>query len=174
MDAIGGWHALLRPDVELSPAACAGFAASMRTRKLTFGERVHCPFLRPFFLTEQDEARMRAAAETIAALGERVVRAALESAALFEQLGLDEAETRLVRIDPGYPTSSTASRLDAFLLPDSLHFAEYNAESPAGLAYTQRLCELFDALPIMERFREGRRVRFNPTIAPMLDALMAS
>jgi hypothetical protein len=174
MDAIGGWHALLRPDVELSPAACAGFAASMRTRKLTFGERVHCPFLRPFFLTEQDEARMRAAAETIAALGERVVRAALESAALFEQLGLDEAETRLVRIDPGYPTSSTASRLDAFLLPDSLHFAEYNAESPAGLAYTQRLCELFDALPIMARFREGRRVRFNPTIAPMLDALVAS
>jgi hypothetical protein len=174
MDAIGGWHALLRPDVELSPAACAGFAASMRTRKLTFGERVHCPFLRPFFLTEQDEARMRAAAETIAALGERVVRAALESAAVFEQLGLDEAETRLVRIDPGYPTSSTASRLDAFLLPDSLHFAEYNAESPAGLAYTQRLCELFDALPIMARFREGRRVRFNPTIAPMLDALMAS
>jgi hypothetical protein len=174
MDAIGGWHALLRPDVELSPAACAGFAASMRTHKLTFGDRVHCPFLRPFFLTEQDEARMRAAAETIAALGERVVRAARESAAVFGQLGLDEAETRLVRIDPGYPTSSTASRLDAFLLPDSLHFAEYNAESPAGLAYTQRLCELFDALPIMERFREGRRVRFNPTIAPMLDALMAS
>src|SRR5687767_2470832 len=114
MDAIGGWHALLRPDVELSPAACAGFAAAMRTRKLTFGDRVHCPFLRPFFLTEQDEARMRAAAETIGALGERVVRAALQSAAVFEQLGLGEAETRLVRIDPGYSTSSTASRLDAF------------------------------------------------------------
>jgi hypothetical protein len=174
MDAIAAWHALLRPDVELSRAACTDFAASMRARKLTFGDRVHCPFLRPFFLTEQDESRMRAAAESIAALGERVVRAALESPAVFEQLGLNEAETRLVRIDPGYRTSSTASRLDAFLLPDSLHFAEYNAESPAGLAYTQRLCELFDALPVMARFREGRSVRFNPTIAPMLDALVAS
>jgi hypothetical protein len=174
MDAIGAWHALLRPDVELSRAACTDFAASMRARKLTFGDRIHCPFLRPFFLTEEDESRMRAAAETIASLGERVVRAALESAAVFDQLGLSEAETRLVRIDPGYKTSSTASRLDAFLLPDSLHFAEYNAESPAGLAYTQRLCELFDALPAMARFREGRSVRFNPTIAPMLDALVAS
>ena len=174
MDAIGAWHALLRPDVELSPAACTAFAASMRARKLTFGDRIHCPFLRPFFLTEQDEARMRAAAETIAALGERVVRAALESPAVFDQLGLNEAETRLVRIDPGYQTSSTASRLDAFLLPGSIHFAEYNAESPAGLGYTQRLCELFDALPVMARFREGRRVRFNPTIAPILDALVAS
>jgi hypothetical protein len=174
MDAIGAWHALLRPEVELSPAACAAFAASMRARKLTFGDRIHCPFLRPFFLTEPDEARMRAAAETIAALGERVVRAALESPAVFGQLGLSEAETRLVRIEPGYKTSSTASRLDAFLLPDSIHFAEYNAESPAGLGYTQRLCELFDALPAMARFREGRRVRFNPTIAPILDALVAS
>jgi hypothetical protein len=174
MDAIGAWHALLRPDVELTRGACLELAASMRARKLTFGDRVHCPFLRPFFLTEEDEARMRAAAETIAALGERVVRAALESRDVFDQLGLDEAETRLVRIDPGYATSSTASRLDAFLLPGSLHFAEYNAESPAGLAYTQRLCELFDALPVMARFRQGRTVRFNPTIAPILEALVAS
>ena len=36
----------------------------MRSRKLTFGDRVHCPFLRPFFLSAADEARMRRAAET--------------------------------------------------------------------------------------------------------------
>jgi hypothetical protein len=174
MDSIAAWHALLRPDVELTPRFTGELAAAMRARKLTFGDRVHCPFLRPFFLSEEDEARMRAAAETIAALGERVVGAALESPAVFEQLGLTDEETRLVRMDPGYARASTASRLDAFLLPDSLRFAEYNAESPAGLAYTQRLCELFDALPIMSRFREGRSVRFNPTIAPLLDALLAS
>jgi uncharacterized circularly permuted ATP-grasp superfamily protein len=174
MDAIGAWDALLRPDVELGRRYCEEFAASMRARKLTFGDRVHCPFLRPFFLTEADESRMRAAAETIAALGERVTAAALASRSVFDQLGLTEAETRLVRMDPGYACASTASRLDAFLLPDSLHFAEYNAESPAGLGYTQRLCELFDAMPAMERFRTAREVRFNPTIEPMLDALVAS
>ena len=174
MDAIAAWDALLRPDVELSRRYCEEFAASMRARKLTFGDRVHCPFLRPFFLTDADESRMRAAAETIAALGERVTSAALESRAVFDQLGLTEAETRLVRIDPGYACASTASRLDAFLLPDSLHFAEYNAESPAGLGYAQRLCELFDTTAAMTRFRVGRRVRFNPTIEPMLDALVAS
>jgi uncharacterized circularly permuted ATP-grasp superfamily protein len=174
MDAIGEWHSLLRPDVELSRRQITEFAGVMRARKLTFGDRVHCPFLRPFFLTEHDEARMRAAAETIAALGERVTAAALESPALFDQLGLTAAETRLVRIDPGYNCASTASRLDAFLLTDSLHFAEYNAESPAGLAYTERLCELFDSMAVMRRFREGRHVRFNRTIEPMLKALLAS
>jgi uncharacterized circularly permuted ATP-grasp superfamily protein len=110
----------------------------------------------------------------MAALGERVTAAALQTPAIFNQLGLTDAETQLVQIEPGYDRASTASRLDAFLLPDALHFAEYNAESPAGLGYTQRLCELFDQLPAMKTFREGRRVRFNPTIEPMLDALIAS
>jgi hypothetical protein len=174
MDTIDVWHSLLRPDVELSRRYCEEFAASMRSRKLTFGDRVHCPFLRPFFLTAEDESRMRAAAETIAALGERVVSAALTTPSLFSQLGVTEAEERLVRIDPGYTIASTASRLDAFLLPDSLHFAEYNAESPAGLGYTQRLCELFEETPAMNAFRGKLQVRFNRTIEPMLEGLLAS
>jgi Circularly permuted ATP-grasp type 2 len=174
MDAIEAWHGLLRPEVELTPRFTRDLSAAMRERKLTFGDRIHCPFLRPFFLTAAEEARMRVAAESIAAFGERVTRAALESPALFEQLGVTEAETRLVRLDPGYERASTSSRLDAFLLPESLHFAEYNAESPAGTAYTQRLCELFASLEVMSRFRQGRDVRFNPTMAPLLEALVSS
>ncbi|HEX2452121.1 MAG TPA: circularly permuted type 2 ATP-grasp protein [Vicinamibacterales bacterium] len=174
MDAAGEWHALLRPEEELSPAFCRRFADAMRARKLTFGERLHSPFLRPFFLTDRDEARIRTASEAIAAAGERVVRAALESPSMMRQLGMTEPEIRLVEIDPGYGTASTASRLDAFLLPDSLHFAEYNAESPAGLGYTQRLCELFDTLPAMTRFRGPHRVRHYGTIDAMLGALLAS
>src|SRR5262249_38283602 len=154
MDAAGEWHALLRLDEELSPSFCRRFADEMRARKLTFGERLHSPFLRPFFLTDRDEARIRTAAEAIAAAGERVARAALESPELMRQLGMTDPEIRLVELDPGYATASTASRLDAFLLPESLHFAEYNAESPAGLGYTQRLCELFDSMLVMGRFRE--------------------
>ncbi len=174
MDLIGDWHALLRPDEELTPRFTSAFAASMRARKLTFGQRVHCPFLRPFFLSAADEARIRAAAEAIAALGERVVRAALESDDIYEQLGMTEAEDALVDIDPGYQTASTTSRLDAFLLSDSLHFAEYNAESPAGIGYTQRLCELFDSTAVMGRFRDKHQVRFHQVIEALLDALIAS
>jgi uncharacterized circularly permuted ATP-grasp superfamily protein len=173
MDLAAEWHALLSPD-ELSPAACLHFAGSLRERKLTFGDRVHCPFLRPFLLTDADERRIRAAAETIAAAGERVVHAAMASRSLLGELGMTEPEISLAAIEPGYATSSTASRLDAFLLPDSLHFAEYNAESPAGLGYTQRLGELFDALPVMDRFRQRHAVRYHRPIDGMLTALLAS
>jgi uncharacterized circularly permuted ATP-grasp superfamily protein len=174
MDAIAAWNMLLRRDEELTPRFAREFADTMRVRRLTFGDRIHCPFLRPFFLTASDESRMRAAAETLAALGERVVHGALASRPLFDQLGVNDAEARLARIDPGYATSSTASRADAFLLPESLHFAEYNAESPAGPGYTQRLCELFDSLDVMSRFREEHRVRYYRPIESLLEALLAS
>ena len=109
------WHRLLRPDVELSPAFLNELNARMRAERLTFGERIHCPFLRPFFLTAEDELRVRVVAEAIAALGERVVKQSLADPRLLAQSALSSEEERLARINPRYGTSSTASRLDAFL-----------------------------------------------------------
>jgi uncharacterized circularly permuted ATP-grasp superfamily protein len=174
MDPVGDWNALLRPDEELTPRYAQAFAGAMRARRLTFGQRVHCPFLRPFFLSAHDEFRIQSAAQTIATLGERVIQAALASDDLYDQLGVTEAEDALMDIEPGYAIASTASRLDAFLLPDSLHFAEYNAESPAGIGYTQRLAELFEATDMMARFRESHTVRFHRVIDGLLEALLAS
>lgn len=180
MQALEAWRAALRPE-DVTPEACLALAAAMRARRLTFGDRIHCPFLRPFLMGATDEARIRRAAETLAVLGERVAREAIASAGLRAQLGITEAEERLVLIDPGYATASTASRVDAFLVPagstgaqGGLHFAEYNAESPAGPGYTQRLAEFFDSLPVMARFREGRDVRHHQTIEPLLAALLES
>lgn len=174
LSPIDVWHSLLRADVELTPAFCAELSAQMRAKRLTFGDRVHCPFLRPFFIDAADEARVRPVAETIAVLGERVVEAALASREILGQVGLSAEEERLARIEPGYKLASTASRLDAFLLPDSLQFAEYNAESPAGLGYAETLAEVFRGLPIMARFEERFRVDSYPLSATILDALLAS
>jgi len=168
------WHSLLRADVELTPAFCSELNARMRSERLTFGNRVHCPFLRPFFLTTQDEQRVREVAEAIARLGERVVKQALADPQLLAQVALNPEEERLARINPRYPTSSTASRLDAFLLPDSLQFAEYNAESPAGLSYAEKLADVFDELPVMKRFAERYRVHKFALIKPILAAQLAS
>ena len=61
MDAVAAWTALLRPERELTAEFAASLADAMRQRKLTFGDRVHCPVLRPFFLTAADETRIRTA-----------------------------------------------------------------------------------------------------------------
>ena len=171
-DPIACWHALVRQGTDAH--LCAGLAARMRERHLTFGGRLLCPFLRPFFLEPSDEGRIKRAAETLWRLGERLAQAAAADPGLMADLGLSEAEMALARINPGYGVASTAARADAFLLPDSLQFAEYNAESPAGPGYSQRLAELFDGEPLMDRFREQFDVRHYTPITELLDALLES
>ena len=171
-DPIDAWHALVRERADAN--LCDGLAARMRERHLTFGGRLLCPFLRPFFLEPADEGRVTRAAETLWRLGERLAEAAAADPALMADLGLSEDEIDLARIPPGYDVASTAARADAFLLPGSLQFAEYNAESPAGPGYSQRLAELFDGEPLMDRFRTGFDVRHYTPIPRLLEALLES
>src|SRR5437870_9240567 len=146
----------------------------MRARRLRFGDRVLCPFLRPFFLAPADVARVTAVVEVLWTLGERVARAAIENPSLFSALALSEAEIRLAEIDPGYQTASTTARADAFIQKDSLQFAEYNGESPAGAAYSQGLAELFGEQQVMARFRERFDARLFTPVERLLEALLAS
>src|SRR5213082_1984510 len=169
--AIESWHALVGDD---AGRLCAPLADRMRGRRLVFGDRLLCPFLRPFFLEPHDEARVARAAETLWSLGERIAQAALNDASLLDQLRLSDDERRLAAIDPGYATTSTAARADAFLLPESLQFAEYNAESPAGPGYAQGLAEVFADTPLMTRFEERFTARMYRPIRTLLDALVAS
>ena len=166
------WESLL--DTVDAAALCGHVTEGQRSRRLRFGDRVLCPFLRPFFLDAGDEARVRQVAETLWVLGERVAQVAIDSPDMLRQLALSDAEIRLARIDPGYATTSTAARADAFILPESLQFAEYNGESPAGAAYSQGLAELFDAEPLMARFRERFDARFYRPVEALLEALVAS
>lgn len=172
MNASDHWSTLV--PAQAGGEDCATLAARMRERRLTFGGRLLCPFMRPFFLDESDEPRVREAAQLLWTLGERVVRIALEDETLLRDLALSDDEIRLARIDPGYLTASTAARADAFLLPDSLQFAEYNAESPAGLAYSEGLAELFGETAIMTRFRQAFDARMYRPVEMMRDALLAS
>ena len=118
---------------------------------------------------------MRAVAETIAAIGERVVAAAMAQPELLRRVRLTEAETRLARIDPGYGRASTTSRLDAFLLPDSLDVRRVQrrvAGRPRPMPRTS--AEVFDGLDIMARFRERFEASYFRLSTHLLDALLAS
>jgi len=169
---IDHWNRLLG-DIDAA-GWCASLAERMRARRLHFGGRLLCPFLRPFFLDAADEARVKHAAETLWTLGERVARTAMDQPQLLADLALSDAEIRLARIDPGYETTSTAARADAFVLPDSLQFAEYNGESPAGAGYSQGLAELFSEQPLTARFADRFDIRMYRPVEQLLAALVAS
>jgi len=168
------WDQLLKAELRSSPKFTEQFYGKLRDAHLTFGSRVHCPFLRPFFLSPRDEERVRDVAETMAEFGERVANAAMNDAALLGQFHLRAEELRLVRLGKNAGPVSTASRLDAFLLPDSLKFAEYNGESPAGAGYTETLAEIFRALPLAKEFAKKYEMHSYPLSAKLLDALVTS
>jgi hypothetical protein len=173
-DPVESWNEFLRPLLKESPDFPKKFLKDLQDAKLTFGNRVHCPFLRPFFLSPQDEARVRHATETLARLGERLASSALKDQTLFAQFHLRPEEERLVRLPAGNGPASTASRVDAFLLPESLKFTEYNGESPAGSGYTETLSEIFRVLPVMKEFAERYDIHSYPLSARLLDALIGT
>jgi hypothetical protein len=168
------WNDLLKAELRDSPKFTEQFYERLRRAKLTFGNRVHCPFLRPFFLSPEDEQRVRVVAETMVQLAERVADLALKNEGLLKQFHLREQELRLVRLGKTAGPASTASRLDAFLLPESLKFAEYNGESPAGAGYTEVLAEIFRDLPVMKRFQTTYQIHSYALSAKLLDALVMS
>jgi uncharacterized circularly permuted ATP-grasp superfamily protein len=172
VNAIAYWNSLLT-NVD-GAQLCASLSSAMRARRLRFGDRVLCPFLRPFFLGPDDEARVRRVVEVLWTLAERVARAAIDDPAMLSELALSDAEIRLARIDPGYQTASTAARADAFIQPDSLRFAEYNGESPAGAGYSQGLAALFAEQQVMAAFRERFDARMFTPVERTLEALVES
>jgi hypothetical protein len=90
------------------------------------------------------------------------------------QFGLTDWEEALVRHDPGFTSPSPTSRLDAFFdtAAGDLRFSEYNAETPAAVAYNDVLSEVFYGLPVMREFLRAYEVRALPARHSVLHALL--
>jgi uncharacterized circularly permuted ATP-grasp superfamily protein len=148
-------------------------AEGQRGRRLVFGDRPLCVSLRPNLISDWQYAAVNAAAEAIyAALG-RLERALLEDEGLRRLLDLDPREEALAVRDPGFRAASPSARLDGFIGEDGvIRFVEYNAESPAGMAYNDELAQVFASLPVMKRFRERYRIRVVPVRGRQLAVML--
>jgi hypothetical protein len=127
------------------------------------------PFvLMPHFVSPGQVTRVRRAVETLAHVLDRFCDAYPTDEQLQRELDLPEYEDRLVRIDPGYPQPLRICRLDAFLQGYDVKFLEFNADSPAGIGYTDVLYEG------LRRAIELPRVdaEFETAYAPMLPVLI--
>jgi hypothetical protein len=107
-DPAAAWSAILR--VETDADLCGTLADRMRAGRLTFGGRLLCPFLRPFFLDGADEARVALVSEALWRLGERLAAVAPGDPSLMRALGMSEAETALAAIEPGRGRRLPAAR----------------------------------------------------------------
>jgi glutathionylspermidine synthase len=127
------------------------------------------PFvLMPHFVSPRQVRRVRRAVESLCAVLNRFCEAYPEDERLQEELALPTFEDSLVRLGPGYPRPLRICRLDAFLAGDTVKFLEFNADSPAGIGYTDVLHEG------LRRTIELPRVQseFDTGYEPMLPVLI--
>ena len=169
-DPVAAFHGLL-DDERLAASSAEALVEGQRARRLTFGERPLCVAIRPQLLTRRRYEQAVSAAEGVAAALASLERAVLEDADLRAELGLETEEERLAMADPGFKFSSPSVRLDSFFA-DEVRFVEYNAESPAGMAYSDNLTAVFARLPVMKAFRKLFRGRFIPTRRRQLRAML--
>jgi hypothetical protein len=144
----------------------------MRAAGLTFAGKLQCRSLRPAFITKERLATLRDVTHAIVAALEVVEQKALADKSFAQSLGLTEAEIDLASIDPGYSGSTAVSRLDMYF--DKLPFAiEYNADSPAGMAYEAGQARIVMDLPPMQRFAANHRVEHLPVDVALREALLS-
>jgi uncharacterized circularly permuted ATP-grasp superfamily protein len=169
-DPVAAYHRLLE-DERLTAASAEALAQGQRERRLMFGERPLCVAVRPQILTRRRYEQAVAAAEGVYSALNTLEKAVLRDEELRRELGLAPEEERLAMADPGFRSSSPSVRLDSFFA-DEVRFVEYNAESPAGMAYSDNLAQVFAGLPVMKAFRKLFRGRFMPTRARQLKAML--
>jgi uncharacterized circularly permuted ATP-grasp superfamily protein len=169
--AVEDYDRLLRDEKAHVQELQANLADRLRAAKLTFGGRLLCPFLRPNFVSPTAYEQIRTVCRHIFQAVEKVQ--ATLGQELWDRVDLTPAERELVAVHPGYARSSPSARLDSFLTPAAYQFVELNAESPAGIAYSEMLEEVFLELPLMQKFQEKWTLRRFQARQRLLDTLLA-
>jgi hypothetical protein len=137
---------------------------------VVFGGRAIPFVLMPHFVSPGQVRRVRRAVESLCTVLDRFCEAYSSDDRLQDELALPTFEDSLVRVGPGYPRPLRICRLDAFLAGDQVKFLEFNADSPAGIGYTDVLHEGLRRAIALPRV-EGE---FDTAYDPMLPFLIAT
>ncbi len=176
LTAISRYHDLLsRPG--LANDSWDLLTARMAERNMVFGERPLCTVLRPLFYSPEEWRYLVNRTELILRLFDRLASLMLDDAELRAQIHATPEEEHLIRIDHGYRSTIPTARLDSFFARNqdgsrSLGFVEFNGESPASMAYSDVLGELFLEMPVMQEFGQLYALRKLPSKRPALDEFL--
>lgn len=176
LTAVSRYHDLLsRPG--LASDSWELLTARMAERNLVFGERPLCTVLRPLFYSPQEWSYLVDRTELILRLFDRLASVMLVNAELRAQIHATPEEEHLLLLDHGYRSTVPTARLDSFFARNedgsrSLGFVEFNGESPASMAYSGVLSDLFLEMPVMQAFGQRHAVHSLPSRRPALDEFL--
>ena len=106
--------------MELTPAYAEALTTELRARHLHFGDRIHCPFLRPFFLDDDELALVTRVSEAIAAIPGAQVHATAPSGKLVVTLEAGNADEMMSKVAGIQRTDGVLSAALVYQCADSL------------------------------------------------------
>jgi hypothetical protein len=171
-EAVARYHKILETKPYRDLVWADELQEEMAARKLTVAGRAICPFLRPHFVSERQYATLTKGAGALFSAIDRIKQVALATPALLTRMQLLPAEKMLAAVDPGYPSLAVTSLLDTRLHNGSMHFVEYNADTPSGLAYAEALADLFYECPPVKEFRKRYKLTRAASLKHLLHALL--
>jgi uncharacterized circularly permuted ATP-grasp superfamily protein len=154
--------------------SCAGLerrlADWLREHDVVFGGATIPFVLMPHFISPGQLRRVKHSVDQLSKVLDRFCDAYPHDAALRDELAVSPEEDSLIRIEPGYPRPMRICRLDAFLAGYDVKFLEFNADSPAGIGYTDVLHEGLTTAIGLPRVKQ----EFDTAYTPMLPELIAT
>jgi glutathionylspermidine synthase len=131
------------------------------------------PFvLMPHFVSPGQVHRVRRAVEFLCRVLNRFCDAYVEDERLREELALPDAEAALIGIEPGYGEPLRICRLDAFLAGYEVKFLEFNADSPAGIGYTDVLFDGLRSAIDLPRVEAEFDTAYEPMLPFLIETLL--
>ncbi|MBE2234183.1 MAG: hypothetical protein IAE85_11875 [Anaerolinea sp.] len=136
----------------------------MRTGHLMFGERLLSTALRPQLVTVQEWEAASRMSSTLVSAFDKAYHAMLADPALRAQVWLTPEEEIIVGYEAGTRLPVPIGRLDCSLIHSEsgepeLHLLEYNAESPAAIAYEDGLAAAYLRTPLLHAFQQRYPLR---------------
>ncbi|MEO8596380.1 MAG: hypothetical protein ABI759_23885 [Candidatus Solibacter sp.] len=173
-DAVSRYNKLLEAGPHSDLAWAEALHERMEAGKLSAGGRLICPFLRPNFISRRQYDSLVKTGECLISAIDRMEKLVLSSPALLGRLELLPAEKMLASIDPGYQALEVAARLDSHVVNGSVHFVQYNADSPSGAGFADALADLFWDVPPVKELRKKYALSKIGSRKHLLHALLKS
>jgi len=147
-----------------------GIETWLEQHDVVYAQRTIPFVLMPHFVSPGQVRRIRRAVEALTRVLDRFCEAYVEDDRLRVELDIGDQEDELIRLEPGFGNPMRICRLDAFLQGYDIKFLEFNADSPAGIGYTDvlydGLCEGIH-LPRVD-------AEFDTAYTPMLPELVTT
>ena len=149
----------------------------LKARGLVFGGRPLTTVLRPLFHAGMDWHYLRWRSNLMIGVFRKMADAMLADPVLRAQVYLTPEEEELIQLPTGFRTVLPTARLDSFFTVENdgrytLNYVELNGESPASMAYSDVLAELFLETPLMQRFQDRYHVDTLMARRHAVDALL--